>query len=670
MTGNPPRAQRMANAVRALSMDAVEKAGSGHPGMPMGMADAITALFLDHLRFDPCDPQWPDRDRVVLSAGHGSALLYSVLHLAGYDVSLDDLRSFRQLGSPTAGHPEYGQCPGIEATTGPLGQGLAMAVGMALAERMMNARFGDELVDHWTYVVAGDGCLMEGLSQEAIDLAGHLRLNRLVVLFDDNAISIDGPTTLSTSTDQRARFEASGWHCLAVDGHDMAAVSAAVAAARTSDRPSMIACRTLIGYGAPTKQGTNGVHGSPLGPAELAAAKEALDWPYGDFCVPEDVRADWRGAAERGRMARAGWDRRLAEADAGTRDAFTAALSTDPRPAVADALARLRAVFIETAPRLATRQSSQDVLSSIVTLDARIVGGSADLSGSTGTRTASQHAMAPGDYAGDYVNYGVREHAMGAVMNGLALHGGFRPYGGTFLAFADYCRPAIRLSALMELPVVYVMTHDSIGLGEDGPTHQPVEHLASLRAMPGVQVIRPADAVEVLDAWAHALQSPRTPVVLVLSRQSLPTLPGHAEGTNEVARGGYVVREPLGGRDATLITSGSEVSLALDAAHLLDGFGIRAAVVSLPCFELFDDQPNEYRLDVLGDAPRLAVEAAVRHGWDRYLGPGDAFVGMTGFGASGPADALFDHFGITVKAVVSAAVRLTNAAATTQGVPA
>lgn len=674
-TGKAHRRQ-LANAVRALSMDAVERARSGHPGLPLGMADAATALFTDHLRFDPDDPAWPDRDRFVLSAGHGSMLLYSLLHLTGYDVTLEDLKAFRQLGSKTAGHPEYGHCPGVETTTGPLGQGLATAVGMALAERMLGARYGDELVDHRTYVLAGDGCLMEGISHEAIDLAGHLRLNKLVVLFDDNQISIDGPTSLATSIDQQARFSASGWHTIAVDGHDGAAVSAAIAQAKESDRPTLISCRTVIGFGAPTKQGTAGVHGSPLGPDEVAAAKAALGWPYGPFEVPDAVRAGWQAAGDRGRQAHRCWRKRFDDAAPEVAVAFRQAVDGGISAVLQAELGALATSFAEAGTALASRQSSQRVLEVLTRAQPTLVGGSADLTGSTGTRTADHCAVAAEDFSGSYVNYGIREHAMGAVMNGLALHGGFVPYGSTFLAFADYARPSIRLAALMGLRVVHVFTHDSIGLGEDGPTHQPVEHLASLRAIPGLTVIRPADAVETAHAWAAALQAPRTPTALVLSRQTLKPLPrkasGHSEGVPDraenvpdgvenvpdgVARGGYLVTEPAGTRDVTLVATGSEVGIALAAADLLARDGICAAVVSLPSFELFAGQAMVYRDEVLGQAPRVAVEAAVRQGWDTWLRPGDEFVGMSGFGASGPAEQLYEHFGITATAVADAARR-------------
>lgn len=657
--------RQMANALRALSMDAVEAANSGHPGMPMGMADVMTALLRDHLIFDPADPAWPDRDRLVLSAGHGSMLLYSALHLTGYDVTLDDLRSFRQLGSKTAGHPEYGHCVGVETTTGPLGAGLATAVGMALAERMLAARFDSGLVDHRTYVIAGDGCLMEGISQEAIDLAGHLRLGRLTVLWDDNTITIDGATSLSTSIDQAARFAASGWQTIAVDGHDQDAVSTAIAAAKNDLRPTLIACRTIIGFGAPNKQGTSGVHGSPLGATEIDAARQTLGWEHGAFDVPDSVCEDWMSVADPGRSAHAAWQGRLAAQDTARRAAFASAISGEVTPAAHAALAAIAAEFLETRPDLATRQSSQQVLNAVCGAQSTIAGGSADLSGSNGTKGASHQAVTADDFSGNYINYGIREHVMGAVMNGIALHGGFIPYGGTFLVFADYCRPSIRLSALMGLRVVYVMTHDSIGLGEDGPTHQPVEHLASLRAIPNLNVLRPADAVETAQAWQCALTSTATPSVLVLSRQNLAALPRSPVTPvgKDVARGAYVVVEPGIGRDVTILATGSEVGLALAAAADLAERGVSAAVVSMPCFELFAQQSLEYRDAVLGSAPRIAVEAAVRQGWDAYLRPGDHFIGMTGFGASAPADELYAHFGITADAVVSAAINATATSA-------
>jgi transketolase len=648
----------LANAVRALSMDAIERAGSGHPGLPLGMADAATALFADQLHFVPEAPDWPDRDRFVLSAGHGSMLLYSLLHLTGYDVTIDDLRSFRQLGSKTAGHPEYGHCPGVETTTGPLGQGLATAVGMALAERVLNARYGDGLVDHHTYVIAGDGCLMEGISHEAIDLAGHLRLHKLIVLFDDNQITIEGSTSLATSINVEQRFAAVGWRTVSVDGQDGEAVAQALAVARSADRPTLIRCRTTIGFGSPNKAGTSGVHGSPLGAAELAATKAALDWPYGPFEVPAEITEAWRATAERGRAARQAWQQRLAAAPTEVAASFRQAMAGTVSPAVLAALSEKAASYVADGTALASRQSSQQVIEILAELEPTLLGGSSDLSGSTGSKAASQAAVVAGDFSGNYINYGIREHAMGAVMNGAALHGGWRPYGSTFLAFADYARPSVRLSALMGLPVIYVFTHDSIGLGEDGPTHQPVEHLASLRAIPGLTVLRPADAAETAQAWASALAA-RTPTVLVLSRQTLAPLPSAARPQgNPTERGGYVVSEPDGPRQVTLIGTGSEVGLAVDAARMLAAGGIGAAVVSLPSFELFAAHSADYREQVLGAAPRIGIEAGIRQGWDAVLRTGDEFVGMTTFGASGPAEQLYEHFGITVANVAAAARRL------------
>jgi transketolase len=647
---------RMANALRALAMDAVEAAKSGHPGMPMGMADVATVLFQRFLKFDAAAPEWPDRDRFVLSAGHGSMLLYGLLYLTGYEgVTLDELKRFRQLGALTAGHPEAGHCPGVETTTGPLGQGIATAVGMALAERMLNAHYGDALVDHCTYVIAGDGCLMEGISHEAIDLAGHLKLGRLIVLFDDNGISIDGSTNLATSTDQLARFSAAGWDALKVDGHDPEAIAAAIETARRSDRPSLIACRTIIGKGAPNKQGSAATHGAPLGPDEVAAARKALNWPYPPFEIPAEILAAWREIGRQGAAARATWQARLARAERAQHDAFLDDIAGALSPKVGATLAALKALFTAESAKIATRQASQRVIDALAPAQRNLVGGSADLTHSNLTLAKTQRPVKAGDFAGSYIHYGVREHGMGAAMNGLALHGGFIPYGGTFLVFADYARPAMRLAALMGQRVIYVMTHDSIGLGEDGPTHQPVEHLISLRAIPNLLVFRPADAVETAEAWETALKTEDAPSVLCLSRQALPLLP--RIGGEGVARGAYVLREPADGRDVTLLASGSEVSLALQAADKLAAEDIRAAVVSMPCWELFAAQPAAYRAAVLGNAPRIGIEAAVRDGWDRWIGPEGEFIGMTGFGASAPADALFKHFGITVEAVMAAARR-------------
>ncbi|MBZ0128888.1 MAG: transketolase [Rhodobacteraceae bacterium] len=643
----------MANAIRALSMDAVQAANSGHPGAPMGLADVATVLFNRFITIDPSTPKWADRDRFVLSAGHGSMLIYSINHLMGYaDMDMDQIRNFRQMGYRTAGHPEYGHADGIETTAGPLGQGISTAVGMALAERMQNARFGDDLVDHYTYVIAGDGCLMEGISHEAIDMAGHMGLGRLIVMWDDNSITIDGATDVSTSTDQVARFNAAGWHTQAIDGHDNEAIAAAITAARADGRPSMIACKTIIGYGAPTKQGTAKTHGAPLGAEEIAATRKALGWTSPAFEVPDAVYADWHAIAARGAKARKAWDGRL-NASARKGD-FTAAQDGSNRAGLAAAMAAYKAGLAADKPKVATRKSSEMALEVVNATVPGMVGGSADLTGSNNTRTSKMTTITRDNYAGDYMYYGVREHGMAAAMNGISLHGGLRPYGGTFLVFADYCRGSIRLSALMGLPVTYVLTHDSIGLGEDGPTHQPVETLASLRAMPNLNVVRPADAVETAEAWELAIASDTTPYVLALSRQNLPTLRSDVS-QNLTARGAYVLRDADGKRDVTLIATGSEVEIALAAADTLAKDGIRAAVVSAPCLELFDQQDDAYQASVLGDAPRVVVEAAIRQGWDKYLCGQGAFIGMTGFGASAPAEALYEHFGITADAAAKAA---------------
>jgi transketolase len=648
----------MANAVRFLAIDAVERAKSGHPGMPLGMADVATVLFSRFLKFDAADPTWPDRDRFVLSAGHGSMLLYALLYLTGYrDMTLDELKAFRQWGSKTPGHPEYGHTPGVETTTGPLGQGIATAVGMALAERMLNARFGNDFVDHFTYVIAGDGCLMEGLSHEAISLAGHLRLKRLIVLFDDNEISIDGSTSLSCSDDQLARFKASGWSAVRIDGHDPEAVAASIEQARRSDRPSLIACRTIIGFGAPNRQGTEKAHGAPLGADEVAETRLALDWPHEPFHIPEPVVESWRKIGARGQRARRSWIERTRRLNSAPRSPFHDALNRNLPCEYSEAMAQLRHRFGTERPNIATRQASQLVINAIAEALPNFLGGSADLTHSNLTQAKTQRPVRQDSFEGSYIHYGVREHAMAAAMNGIALHGGFIPYGGTFLSFADYSRPAIRLAALMGIRVIHVMTHDSIGLGEDGPTHQPVEHLAALRAIPNLLVFRPGDAVETAEAWDCALRAEATPSVLCLSRQVLPTFREVTGDANRVARGAYVVVEPEGGRDVTLIATGSEVSIALEAAKLLANDGVEAAVVSAPCFDLFRREPREYREEVLGRAPRVGVEAAVEGDWSRWLGDGGEFVGMAGFGASAPAEVLYRKFRITPEAVAVAAMR-------------
>ncbi len=645
----------MANAIRALAMDAVQKANSGHPGMPMGMADVATVLFTRFLKFDPKRPDWPDRDRFVLSAGHGSMLLYALLHLTGYeDMTLEQLKNFRQLGSRTAGHPEYGHAAGIETTTGPLGQGLGNAVGMALAERLLNARFGDDIVDHRTYVIVGDGCLMEGISHEAISLAGHLGLGKLIVLFDDNQITIDGATSLTCGDDQIGRFKASGWAAQSVDGHDPEAVAAALAAAQNSDRPSLIACRTVIGLGAPTKAGTAKAHGAPLGADEIAGAREKLGWPHPPFEIPEPVRSAWATVGARGAQVADAWQQRLQGLAAETRDAFERRIRGDLPSGWREALAAMKQAIIEEAPKIATRVASQRVLDTLAAAIPELIGGSADLTGSNNTKAASQTVVSASDFSGTYLHYGVREHAMAAAMNGLALHGGVIPYGGAFLVFADYCRPSIRLSALMGQRVVYVMTHDSIGLGEDGPTHQPVEHLAALRAIPNLLVFRPADVIETAECWELALDSRAAPSVLALSRQGLPFLRKDAS-ENLSAHGGYILAPAGNERQVTLIASGSEVAIALEAQALLGAQDISAAVVSMPCWELFQAQTPHYRDEVLGPGTlHIAIEAGLRQGWDAWLQPDGGFVGMTGFGASAPAKDLFPHFGITAEAVVEA----------------
>lgn len=647
----------MANAIRFLSADAVQAAKSGHPGMPMGMADVATVLFSKFLKFDPSAPNWPDRDRFVLSAGHGSMLLYSLLHLTGYaDMTIDEVKNFRQLGSKTAGHPEYGHAEGIEVTTGPLGQGLAMSVGLALGERNMNARFGDNLVSHHTYVIAGDGCLMEGVSQEAITFAGHLKLSKLIVLFDDNGISIDGGTDLSDSTDQTARFAASGWHVQSVDGHDMEAVEAAIAAAQSSDQPSMIACKTIIGFGAPTKAGTSATHGAALGDEEIAGMREKLDWPHSAFEVPEEVAAAWRAIGERGAITHNAWAGHLAGAEADVRSGFEHVVRGDLPANWQDAIADFKRGLASDAPTLATRQSSGATLEVLNAAVPSLIGGSADLTGSVNTKTKDAEALSGDNYGGRYIYYGIREFGMAAVMNGLARHGGVIPYGGTFLVFADYMRGAIRLSALMGLRVIYVLTHDSIGLGEDGPTHQPVETLASLRAIPNLNVFRPADAMETAECWELALQNAGTPSAVSLTRQGLPAVRTEYSDENLCARGAYVLAEADGERQVTLLATGSEISVAMEARDKLAEAGVSTAVISMPCWALFEDQDDAYRKAVLGTTGiRIGIEAAVRLGWDRYLGDNGIFIGMSGFGASAPAKDLYKHFGITADAIVSAA---------------
>lgn len=647
--------QDMANAIRALAMDAVQRANSGHPGMPMGMADVATVLFTRFLKFDPARPDWPDRDRFILSAGHGSMLLYALLYLTGYaDMTLEEIKNFRQLGSRSAGHPEYGHAAGIETTTGPLGQGLGNAVGMALAERLLNAQFGDGAVDHWTYAIAGDGCLMEGISHEAASLAGHLRLSKLIVLFDDNQISIDGPTSLTVSDNQIKRFESYGWATQSVDGHDPEAIATAIAAARTSDRPSLIACRTIIGFGAPSKEGTSKTHGAPLGEEEVAGAREKLGWPHPPFEIPDRILSAWRKVGARGSAIATAWDGRLSALHDAQRKDFEQRVRGELPSGWQKALTAYKRSVIEESPKIASRIASQKVLDVLAEQIPALLGGSADLTGSNNTKAISQNPVNADDFTGRYIYYGVREHAMAAAMNGLALHGGFIPYGGTFLVFTDYCRPSIRLSALMGQRVVYVMTHDSIGLGEDGPTHQPVEHLASLRAIPNLYVFRPADTIETAECWELALGLEKAPSVLALTRQGLATLRSDCS-ENLCTHGAYILAPAESERQVTLIATGSEVQIALDARRLLAEEGISAAVVSMPCWELFQEQSAHYRDEVLGPGTlRIGIEAAARLGWDTWLAPDGEFIGMKGFGASAPINDLYEHFKITPEAVVEA----------------
>lgn len=653
---NTDKQNQMANAIRFLSIDAIEKANSGHPGLPMGAADIATVLYTKFLAHDPKNPKWPNRDRFILSAGHGSMLLYSAMYLSGYeDITIDEIKNFRQLGAKTAGHPEYGHVNGIETTTGPLGQGIANAVGMALGERLMHARWGD-LFDHYTYVLVGDGCLMEGISQEAIAFAGHMKLNKLIVLWDDNHISIDGAIKISDNTDQCARFEACHWNTIKVDGHDQDAIAKAIKRAHGSDKPTLIACKTTIGFGSPHKAGTNKVHGSPLGHEEVIETRKALGWTSEPFIVPADILDSWRLAGLNAAKKRQEWEKKLDALDANQRAEFDRLMRGDLPGNFDTIINEYKKHLAAEQPKVATRKASEMALEVINGAISETIGGSADLTGSNNTKTSQTKSIVPEDFSGRYIHYGIREHAMGAIMNGLSLYGGIIPYSGTFLCFSDYARPAMRLSSLMGIRVIYVMTHDSIGLGEDGPTHQPVEHLASLRAIPNHLVFRPADVVETAECWQLALKSHKTPSTLVLTRQGLPTLRKSYEEDNLCALGAYELLTASDDAKVTIFASGSEVEIAVNARNVLENKGIPTRVVSVPCFELFEQQVESYRTALIGNAPvKIAIEAAIRQGWDRFIGSDGVFIGMHGFGASGPIDALYTHFGVTAEAVVAAA---------------
>jgi transketolase len=650
----------MANAIRALAMDAVQKANSGHPGLPMGAADIATVLFTQFLKFDAADPKWPDRDRFILSAGHGSMLLYALLYLTGNaDMTLDQIKNFRQLGSKTPGHPENFLTSGVETTTGPLGQGVAFSVGSALAERLLAAEFGEDIVDHYTYVLCSDGDLMEGVSHEALALAGHLKLSKLIFLYDDNGITIDGPISLTDNVDQVARFKAHGWNAVRIDGHDQKAIAGAITQAQASDRPSLIACKTTIGFGAPTRAGTSKAHGEPLGAEELAGAKKALGWNYGPFEIPDDVLQAWRSVGKQGASAHADWKRRFEAMAQAPRAEFIRRVIDRKRPEnLTEVVGKLKDKLIADPPTVATRKASELALDVLVPAMPELLLGSADLTPSNNTRTKGLKEVTPEDFSGRYIHYGIREMGMAAAMNGLAAHGGFAPAGGTFLCFTDYARPAMRISALSHTPVIYIMTHDSIGLGEDGPTHQPVEHLAALRAMPNMRLFRPADAVETAECWQLALERSSGPTVLALSRQNLAPVRKVAKAENLCRHGGYELVAADGEAKVSLFASGSEVEIAVAAQKLLAGRGIAARVVSVPSLELLLEQPAEQRQTIIGHAPvKVAIEAAVRFGWDAVIGPDGEFIGMHGFGASAPAKELYKHFGITAEAAVEAVLK-------------
>ncbi|RXF73475.1 transketolase [Hansschlegelia zhihuaiae] len=655
--------RRMANAIRALAMDAVEKANSGHPGMPMGMADVATVLFTKILKYDATDPYWIDRDRFILSAGHGSMLLYSLLHLTGSkEMTIEELKNFRQVGSRTPGHPERGHTESVETTTGPLGAGISNAVGMALAERILAAQY-PTVFDHRTFALCSDGDLMEGVSQEAIAIAGHYRLSKLVFLYDDNSISIDGDTSLSDSVDQVARFKACGWNAVRVDGHDADAVEAAIKATEGSDKPTLIACKTTIGFGAPKKAGTEKAHGSPLGAEEIEGARKALGWDYPPFEIPDDLRKLWLEAGKRGQAARKEWEKRFDALDDAVRSDLERRLHADLPDEFATAMAEHKAKLLAEPKEIATRKAGEAALTVVKATLPELVSGSADLTPSNNTLTKNMKVITPTDFGGDFMHWGVREHGMAGAVNGLAIHGGIFPVGSTFLVFSDYCRPALRLAALMKIRIVHVFTHDSIGVGEDGPTHQPVEHLAALRAIPNLNVFRPCDAIETTEAWEIAAASKQRPSVFALTRQNLPQARTDAS-QNLTAKGAYEIAAADGPAEVSLFASGSEVSLALEAKKALDAAGVKTRVVSVPCFELFFDQPGAYRAEVIGTAPvKIAVEAAIRQGWDAIVGSDGGFVGMSSFGESGPYKAVYEKFGVTADAVAALAREMRSTAA-------
>lgn len=655
---NSEKHNNMANAIRFLSVDAVDRANSGHPGMPLGMADVASVLFSKFLKINPQQPKWFDRDRFVLSAGHGSALLYSVLYLMGYnDIDIEDVKNFRQLGAKTAGHPEYGHLQGIDMTTGPLGQGISSAVGIAIAERHLNAKYGNDLCNHYTYVIVGDGCLMEGISEEAISVAGHLKLNKLIVLWDNNNITIDGKVSASSSTNQIARFEANNWNTISIDGHSEDEITKAIEKAQKSDKPTLISCQTTIGFGSPNKQGTSKVHGSPLGAEENALLRQNLGWNYPAFEIPENILKDWH---EAGKKAEKTYEKWKIAADKQGKD-FANLINNKLPKGWDKELSNLKKTAISEKTKVATRKASQMCLETIIPNVPQIIGGSADLAGSNLTTVKAMTTLTKDNYGGNEIFYGIREHVMGAIMNGLSLHGGVIPYGGTFFVFSDYMRPSMRLAALMGIRAIYVLTHDSIGVGEDGPTHQPIEHLASYRAMPNILTFRPADVVETAEAWQIAIETQTAPSLLALTRQNLPLLRTSSD-ENLTAKGGYVISDVEKGkkRQATLIATGSEVSLAVEAQTKLKAENIDVAVVSMPCTELFDKQDISYQEDILGSVPRIAIEAGSKYGWERYVGLDGDIIGMDGFGASGPADKLFEYFGITVDEIIESVKNCKN----------